>query len=199
MLFGHNDGAGILKPQTKDRSNMNLQQTCAVLSYLAATHPNFPKYTPEDKQRVAASYFRILYKYSLQDVLNAVDCACRRSRPFLPCVYDIEYHINLSLDIERYLSSGYYDLERELSDLKALSSAEIHAMTYDQLNDYIADIKSHETIITQLREEAYDMALYEYEKRESDLSLDDRKKLGMAANESNSITDNGAGLNVSLR
>lgn len=178
---------------------MNLQQTCTVLSYLAATHPNFPKYTPEDKQRVAASYFRILYKYSLQDVLNAVDQASRHSRPFLPCVYDIEHYITITLNIEKHLSSEYYDIERELWDLNAISPEELHAMTYDQLNDYIADIKSHETIITQLREEAYDRALYEYEIRENLLSLDDRKKLGMAANESNSITDNDAGRNVSLR
>lgn len=158
---------------------MNLAQTCQVLSYLAATHPNFPKYTPEDKQRVAVSYFRILYRFSLSDVLNAVDAACRKARPFLPCVYDIEHEICKSIDVEKFLTAEYYDLEHELTELKSLSSVEIKAMNDDELYAHIADIRAHESIILKMREKACEQADYEYMHREAELSLPDRQKLGV--------------------
>ena len=168
---------------------MNLSQTCQVLSYLAATHPNFPKYTPEDKQRVAVSYFRILYRFSLHDVLDAVDAACRKSRPFLPCVYDIEHEICTSLDLEKYLTAEYYELEHELTELKSLSSAKIKDMNADELYAHLADIRSHESAILRMREKACELADYEYMHREAELSMPDRQKLGMMHHD-NTIYDN---------
>lgn len=168
---------------------MNLAQTCQVLSYLAATHPNFPKYTPEDKQRVAVSYFRILYRFSLPDVLDAVDAACRRARPFLPCVYDIEHEVAPTLHYEKYLTAEYYDLERELNELKSLSDIELRALNDDDFQSYLADIQSHEVRITNIREKAFELAEYEYEHQEAELSLPDRQKLGMMHYD-NTISDN---------
>lgn len=72
---------------------MNLTQTRQVLSYIAATHPNFPKYTDEDRQRIAIAYFRLFWKYSVNDVMAAVDVACRKARPYIPSAYDIEAEI----------------------------------------------------------------------------------------------------------
>ena len=62
---------------------MNLSQTRQVLSYLWTTHPSAPKLTDDDKMRSVASYFRVLYRFAIDDVLDAVDKACRKSPSFV--------------------------------------------------------------------------------------------------------------------
>ena len=69
---------------------MNIAQTRQVMAYLWATHPSAPKYTDDDKARTIASYFRILYKFDINDVLEAVDRVCRESATFIPSAYEIE-------------------------------------------------------------------------------------------------------------
>lgn len=86
---------------------MNISQTQQVLSYIWSTHPSAPKYSDEGKTRIIASYFRILYKYSIDDVLEAVDRVCRESSTFIPSAYEIEAKCTKHVDIEAYLSSEY--------------------------------------------------------------------------------------------
>lgn len=86
---------------------MNIAQTRQVMAYLWATHPSAPKYTDDDKARTIASYFRVLHRYSIEDVLEAVDRVCRESPTFIPSAYEIEAKCTRHVDIEAYLSSEY--------------------------------------------------------------------------------------------
>ena len=63
---------------------MNIEQTRQVLTYIWSTHPCAPKLEGDGKTATIASYFRILYKYSIEDVLEAVDRVCRESAAFIP-------------------------------------------------------------------------------------------------------------------
>lgn len=108
---------------------MNIAQTQQVLSYIWSTHPSAPKYSDEGKTRIIASYFRILYKYSIDDVLEAVDRVCRESSTFIPSAYEIEAKCTKHVDIEAYLSSEY-----ELV-LERLEKAEARRREFEPLYD----------------------------------------------------------------
>lgn len=108
---------------------MNIAQTQQVLSYIWSTHPSAPKYSDEGKTRIIASYFRILYKYSIDDVLEAVDRVCRESATFIPSAYEIEAKCTKHVDIEAYLSSEY-----ELV-LERLEKAEARRREFEPLYD----------------------------------------------------------------
>lgn len=98
---------------------MNIAQTQQVLSYIWSTHPSAPKYSDEGKTRIIASYFRILFKYDIQDVLAAVDAVCRESATFIPSAYEIEAKCQKHVDVERFLGDEYREAARRLEDAEA--------------------------------------------------------------------------------
>lgn len=108
---------------------MNIQQTQQVLSYIWSTHPSAPKYSEDGKMRTVAAYFRVLYQYSVEDVLDAVDRVCRESATFIPSAYEIEAKCTKHADIEAYLSSEY-----ELV-LERLEKAEARQREFEPLYD----------------------------------------------------------------
>lgn len=95
---------------------MNIAQTRQVMAYLWATHPSAPKYIDDDKARTIASYFRVLYKYSIEDVLEAVDRVCRESATFIPSAYEIEAKCTRHVDVEYYLPDEYHKVLQRLED-----------------------------------------------------------------------------------
>lgn len=95
---------------------MNLSQTRQVLSYLWTTHPSAPKLTDDDKMRSVASYFRVLYRFAIDDVLDAVDKACRKSPSFVPSAYEIEAECAKNPNVEPYLPREYYELDEQFKE-----------------------------------------------------------------------------------
>lgn len=156
---------------------MNLLQTRQVLSYLAATHPNFPKYSPEDRTRVALSYFRLLWRYNVHDVMDAVDRTCRKTRPFVPTLYDIEAEITPSYDVEGFLSDEYYEYEEKLENLRASSD------DYNSYQEWHNAITKCKTEMLLLREVAFHHAEAAYVTRELELSKADRQIVDMQEKE----------------
>lgn len=95
---------------------MNIEQTRQVMAYLWATHPSAPKYGDDDKARTIASYFRVLYKFDINDVLEAVDRVCRESSTFIPSAYEIEAKCTRHVDVEYYLPDEYHKVSQRLED-----------------------------------------------------------------------------------
>ena len=95
---------------------MNIAQTRQVMAYLWATHPSAPKYTDDDKVRTIASYFRVLYGYSLEDVLDAVDRVCKKSPSFIPSAYEIEAACQKSANVEAFLPKEYHELDAQYKE-----------------------------------------------------------------------------------
>lgn len=102
---------------------MNIAQTRQVMSYIWATHPNAPRYTDEDKIRTVAAYFKVLYKYSIQDVLSAVDSVCSDNPTFIPSAYEIKAKCEKHVCIEKYLPKEYYVLEKSLEDKEVIKNS----------------------------------------------------------------------------
>lgn len=154
---------------------MNLQQTSSVLSYIWSTHPNAPKYTDEDKMRIVAAYFRILYKYDINDVMIAVDEACRKNPAFIPTAYEIESVCEKckTIDLERFLPPDYLDIVNEADELRQkCREYEVYTpcRSYrDRLNK-LADNYERYVFLKHT-------ALYEKEKRDLEAcDLDEQKK-----------------------
>ena len=97
---------------------MNIAQTRQVMSYLWATHPGAPKYTDDDKARTIASYFRVLYKYSIEDVLDAVDRVCRKSATFIPSAYEIEAACHKRPNVAPFLPREYHELDAQYKEFE---------------------------------------------------------------------------------
>lgn len=97
---------------------MNIAQTRQVMAYLWATHPSAPKYTDDDKARTIASYFRVLYKYSIEDVLDAVDRVCKKSPSFIPSAYEIETACYKSPNVEPFLPQEYHELDAQYKEFE---------------------------------------------------------------------------------
>lgn len=98
---------------------MNINECRQCLSYIYSTHPNSPTLTNEDKTRMVAAYFRILYKYTLADVLGAIDRFCKDKPSFIPTAYEIESCVVKTLDVDKFLPSEYWQLDKELYQYKA--------------------------------------------------------------------------------
>lgn len=98
---------------------MNIAQTRQVLTYIWSTHPSAPKLEGDGKTATIASYFRILYKYSIEDVLEAVDHVCRESATFIPSAYEIEAKCTRHVDVEAYLSREYEMISERLEEAEA--------------------------------------------------------------------------------
>lgn len=99
--------------------DMNINECRQCLSYIYSTHPNAPTLTKEDKTRMVAAYFRVLYKYTLNDVLSAIDRFCQDKPSYIPTAYEIESRVVKTLDIERFLPAEYWQLDKELYQYKA--------------------------------------------------------------------------------
>ena len=97
---------------------MNISQTRSVLTYMWATHPCTAKLDDDSKNAIIASYFRVLYKYSMNDVLDAVDRACRVSSPFLPSAYEIDAKCVKNPNVDAFLPPEYYELDKQFSEFK---------------------------------------------------------------------------------
>ncbi len=102
---------------------MNIAQTRQVMAYIWATHPSAPKYTDDDKVRTVASYFRVLYKYAIDDVMDAVDRFCHESPTFIPSAYEIEARCEKHVDISQFLPTEYFGLDRQLEVANAKRQA----------------------------------------------------------------------------
>lgn len=98
---------------------MNIEQTRQVLTYIWSTHPSAPKLEGDGKTATIASYFRILYKYSIEDVLEAVDRVCRESVTFIPSAYEIEAKCTRHVDVSAYLSMEYEMVSERLEEAEA--------------------------------------------------------------------------------
>lgn len=95
---------------------MTIDETKKVLSFIWSCFPSAPKLSREDKDRMILSFFRVLYRYSKNDVINAVIDTCKGSKGFAPSVFELEKHIKISApeyefletDREKYLYKKYY-------------------------------------------------------------------------------------------
>lgn len=120
---------------------MNIAQTKQVLSYIWSTHPSAPKYSDEGKTRIIASYFRVLYKYSVNDVLAAVDAVCSDKPTFIPSAYEIEAKCQKTVNVEFYLPNRYHELGKKIHKAEQLRDAK--EAEYKKACDERARIMSH--------------------------------------------------------
>lgn len=95
---------------------MNIAQTRQIMSYIWSTHPSAPKFSDEDKVRTIASYFRVLYKFSIEDVLDAIDRVCRKSPTFIPSAYEIEAACVKTPNVEAFLPNEYHELDAQYKE-----------------------------------------------------------------------------------
>lgn len=104
---------------------MNIAQTRQVLTYIWSTHPSAPKLEGDGKTAIIASYFRILYRFDINDVLEAVDRVCRESVTFIPSAYEIEAKCTKHVDVGPYLTDEYCTVSQRLAD------AEVQRLAYE--------------------------------------------------------------------
>ena len=97
---------------------MNLAEMRSVLTYIWSTHPNAPKIDDVSKDLTIQSYFRVLYMYDIQDVLEAVDRTCRESPIYIPSAYQIYKNCERTLNVPAYLPQSYYDEKERLEALR---------------------------------------------------------------------------------
>lgn len=93
---------------------MNISQTRQILAYLWASHPGAPRYTDDDKMRTIAAFFRVLYGFSVDDVLKAVDAVCGDKPTYIPSAYEVLAKCKKSIDVDAYLPHEYHDLSKAL-------------------------------------------------------------------------------------
>lgn len=147
---------------------MNIDQTRQVLSYLWATHPNAPKLTANDKTRTIAAFFRVLYKFTQSDVLNAVDKACERAPSYIPSAYEIAGVCVKTCDTDQFLPDEYkalakenegnfyreYELRNALNALKQARSEDERAACEEKYNTISAWIDRDERMSELFRRAA---------------------------------------------
>ena len=112
---------------------MDINETKQALSYIYSTHLNAPKLSADDKKRVVMSYFRVLYKYSLHDVLCGIDKASGTDKGFVPTPYDIEKCIDISINPDLFLPDEYFTLDSECAEYKGVS---LPALYYQARAEY---------------------------------------------------------------
>ena len=171
---------------------MNIEQTRQIMSYLWATHPNAPKYTNDDKVRTIAAYFRVLYRYDLNDVLDAVDRICRESPTFIPSAYEIEKACRKTFNSDTYLPPEYYDLDAQYAEFRLCTYDDIiaarcqmeSAQTDDERNaararlDGIARRREIESQMRKLRDDAEWHAERDYDRAQEAAASSDLRALG---------------------
>ena len=158
---------------------MTIDETKKVLSFLWSCFPSAPRLSREDKDRMIISFFRVLYRYSQIDVINAVIDTCRGTNGFVPSVFDIEKHIRITPPDIEFLSN---DRERYLYDKYKYTNVfgEIHTCNDEEekkeLSEYIdmyPDIQRRLNAARLEEERAY------YSKNEADASKDIHQYLGV--------------------
>ena len=172
---------------------MNYTQTRQALQSLWGTHPAAPKFTQEDKAITSACYFRVLYKYSLHDVLHAIDKACRKNPTFIPSAFEIESNVSKTLPWEQYITNKYIELDSKYKDkefcsmkdyYKALSlkntadSEEMRNLYNDTCMEILERIDINERLAV-MRNEFYAKAEAYYDKRESNRANADLVQMGL--------------------
>ena len=154
---------------------MNLRQTGQVLAYIAATHPTYPRYTDEDKQRVLMAYFRLFWPYALNDVMDAVDRASRKSRPYPPGAYDIEAEIKPHYDTTKYIDKakiGAIDAKISVLEAELDKCSDVAQWKAKQ-----AQIEAYKAKISGMYKRASDEAKSDYQNRELALATPELKSL----------------------
>lgn len=172
---------------------MNFIQTKQALQYLWGTHPAAPRFDDTDKNVAAISYFRVLYMYSLPDVLDAIDRACRKSPSFIPSAFEVEENVYKTLDVDSYIDKEKYkkldQVHHEYKDCgmsdyyrEAIAAncatdpaiKKVHQQACDAIQERIdIDIKLH-----NLYRQAEREAEIAYDARQKNISFSDLKQLG---------------------
>lgn len=158
---------------------MNIRQTAQVLAYIASTHPSYPRYSDEDKQRVVMAYFRLLWPYSVSDVMDAVDRASRKSRPYAPGAYDIEAEIIPHYNTTKFLNQAQIDSID--AKIEALEASQRACVDIGEWKAKQAQIEVFKGQIAALYHEASERAKEEYQNRELELSAPDRRAISYEA------------------
>lgn len=100
---------------------MNIAQTRQVLTYLWATHPSARKTDDDSKTAIIASYFRVLCKFDVNDVLDAVDRMCRESTTFIPSAYEIEAKCTKRININAVFPKEEYEsVKSRMNEIKSM-------------------------------------------------------------------------------
>lgn len=158
---------------------MNIRQTGQVLAYIASTHPNYPRYTDEDKQRVVMAYFRLLWPYSINDVMEAVDKASRKSRPYPPGAYDIEAEITPHYETAKYLDNAR--ISALDAQINALEEEQRNCIDVAQWRAKQAQIDAYNAQIANMYKAASEEAKNAYQNHELALATPELKSLCMEA------------------
>ena len=165
---------------------MNLNQCRQALTYLWGTHPAAPRFTDADKAITTASYFRVLHKYSLQDVLNAIDKACRENHTFIPSAYEIETKVVKTTNWEKYITDEYRELNDTYPEFAGCGMCEIYhfmALSLDDPDKYKSDIEKIQarmdidTKLYQLEREYMAKANVDYDREQCNAAHNDLKRL----------------------
>ena len=154
---------------------MNINETRHALSYLYSTHPHAPTLNPGDKTRMVYAFFRVLYKYSLNDVIDGIDRACEKSTQFIPSAYEIERNVEKSIDITQFLPEEYNEIIEKLGNYR-------YENLYDRLYKVVRKARAVDDETEKKRLE------YEAEKIQSFIDLNERANSMMIA-ESKALTD----------
>lgn len=171
---------------------MNFQQARQVLSYLWSTHPSAPRIDDNDKARIITSFFRVLYRYSLEDVMDAVDKACRKTPSFLPSAYEIESCCTKRPNVDAFLPQEYFELDSRYKEYegcyfnelcraraaRALAQNDDEREQCDTRIDGIIERINIETQMHDIYERAYVAALEEYERKQAEMASEDLRFLG---------------------
>lgn len=158
---------------------MNIRQTAQILAYIASTHPNYPRYTDEDKQRVVMAYFRLLWPYSITDVMEAVDKASRKSRPYPPGAYDIEAEITPHYETDKYIDNAR--IAAMDGRINALEEEQRNCIDVAQWRAKQAQIDAYKAQIAGIYKSASEEAKNAYQERELALATPELKSLCMEA------------------
>lgn len=135
---------------------MNIAQTRQVLTYLWATHPSAGKLDEDSKTAIIASYFRILYRFDINDVLEAVDRVCRESVTFIPSAYEIEAKCTKHVDVGSYLTDEYRTVTQRLEESEAQRLA--YEPKYDRAFKQRADLLNDQIFSFMLDEQKAELA-----------------------------------------
>lgn len=167
---------------------MTIDETKKVLSFLYSCFPSAPRLARDDKDRMILSFFRVLYKYAQRDVINAIIDTCKKSKGFIPSVYDIAKNIVITPAVdysdvyqterERYLDDKYdYVDVYSLRTQKRLEYDLIGtgALVLAELDEYIHARDG----IKQRRIAAEKAAEIEYYKQNELAAMPDFKRLGV--------------------
>ena len=159
---------------------MTISDTKKVLAFLYSCYPAAPSLAREDKDRMILSFFRVLYKYRTDDVLNAIVECCKDSPKYIPSVFSIESKIKIStpdnIDLleserEKYLYRKFRFIN-VFGEIKTCEDSEKRAEMIEFLSIFPA-IQTHIKQAQASAEQAY------YDANASEASNDIKQHLGV--------------------